>query len=339
MSVRNSAIKLAVFAVFGMLSAVLVVNTLRVPVDGPTVAYKALFTDAQGVTPGSDVTIAGVRVGRVASVDIVDGDAGSAAALVNFEVQRDQALPADTTVAIRYGDLLGIRYLDLAAGPSGDEGTLAEGDTIPLDRTSPALDLTSLFNGFKPLFDAIDPKQVNELATEVVAVFDGRKTSMETLLRRVADVTGNLANHDQLIGDLIAHLEVVVGTAAAHGPELSHLVDSLTQFTGMLAENNDVLLDTLDQSAAVSRSALQIVDGRVPELGRTVNRLESLTGAMVGADPEFDHLMVAMPQFFSSVDRSGSYGSWLNIYLCTFIVNVDGREGALGPDLHSRYCR
>jgi phospholipid/cholesterol/gamma-HCH transport system substrate-binding protein len=98
-------------------------------------------------------------------------------------------------------------------------------------------------------------------------------------------------------------------------------------------------MDTLDQSAAVSRSALQIVDGRVPELGRTVNRLESLTGAMVGADPEFDHLMVAMPQFFASVDRSGSYGSWLNIYLCTFIVNVDGREGALGPDLHSRYCQ
>lgn len=46
-----------------------------------------------------------------------------------------------------------------------------------------------------------------------------------------------------------------------------------------------------------------------------------------------------MPEFFSSVDRSGSYGSWLNIYLCTFIVNVDGREGVLGPDLHSRYCQ
>ncbi len=121
MSVRNSAIKLAVFAVFGILSAVLVVNTLRVPVEGPTVAYKALFTDAQGVTAGSDVTIAGVRVGRVASVDIVDGDAGSATALVNFEVQRDQTLPAGTTVAIRYGDLLGIRYLDLAAGSSGEE--------------------------------------------------------------------------------------------------------------------------------------------------------------------------------------------------------------------------
>ncbi|MDJ0429107.1 MCE family protein, partial [Rhodococcus fascians] len=74
----------------------------------------------------------------------------------------------------------------------------------------------------------------------------------------------------------------------------SHLVDSLTQFTGMLAENNEVLMDTLDQSAAVSRSALQIVDGRVPELSRTVERLDSLTGAMLGANPEFDHLMVAM---------------------------------------------
>ncbi|MFZ2173547.1 MAG: MlaD family protein [Rhodococcus sp. (in: high G+C Gram-positive bacteria)] len=333
-----SGLKLAAFVLVGVLSAVLVINTLRVPVEGSTVGYKALFTDAQGVTPGSDVTIAGVRVGKVNSVEIVDGDAGTATALVDFQVQRDQELPADTSIAIRYGDLLGVRYLDLSAGSPG-AGRLREGETIPLARTKPALDLTSLFNGFKPLFDAIDPQQVNDLATEVVAVFDGRKASMETLLKRVTDVTSNLANHDQVIGELIGNLETVVGTAAARAPELSHLVDSLTEFTGMLAENNDVLIDTLDQSAAVSRSALQIIDGRVPELTRSVDRLNSLTGAMLGANPQFDHLMTAMPRFFASVNRAGEYGSWLNIYLCTFIVNVDGRQGAVGPDLHSRYCQ
>lgn len=338
MNVRRSAFKLAIFLVVAVCAAVLVVNTLRVPVPGPTVGFKAMFTDAQGVTPGSDVTIAGVRVGKVDSVQIVDGDAGTASALVGFRVERDQKLPADTTVAIRYGDLLGVRYLDLSAGEIG-KGTLEEGETIPLDRTSPALDLTSLFNGFKPLFEAIDPTQVNELASEVVAVFDGRRTSVDTLLRRVTAVTGNLANHDQVIGELIGNLEIVATTAAARGPELSHLVESLTAFTGMLAENNDVLIDTLDNTAAVSASMIDILDGRVPELTRTVDRMNSLTGAMLGANAEFDHLMTATPSFFASVNRAGEYGSWLNIYLCTFIVNVDGQEGALGPDLHSRYCQ
>src|SRR5688572_24548654 len=110
MNVRRSAFKLAMFLVVAVFAAVLVVNTLRVPVPGPTVGFKAMFTDAQGVTPGSDVTIAGVRVGKVDSVQIVDGDAGTASALVGFRVERDQKLPADTTVAIRYGDLLGVRY-------------------------------------------------------------------------------------------------------------------------------------------------------------------------------------------------------------------------------------
>ncbi len=40
---------------------------------------------------------------------------------------------------------------------------LHEGDTIPLSRTRPALDLTVLFNGFKPLFAALSPDDVNKL--------------------------------------------------------------------------------------------------------------------------------------------------------------------------------
>ena len=39
----------------------------------------------------------------------------------------------------------------------GDLDRLAEDATIPISRTQPALDLSVLFNGFKPLFAALCP--------------------------------------------------------------------------------------------------------------------------------------------------------------------------------------
>ena len=51
---------------------------------------------------------------------------------------------------------------------------MAEKSTIGVESTRPALDLTELFNAFKPMFEALDPKDVNLIAAEVVQTLQGR---------------------------------------------------------------------------------------------------------------------------------------------------------------------
>ena len=119
---------------------------------GATHSYKAVFTDATGLVEGDDIRIAGVKVGSVQGISIVD----RTQALVTFSVQSDTALMRSTHADIRYRNLVGQRYVALT-NEIGSTGVLSPGSTIPVSQTSPALDLTLLFNGFKPLFQALSP--------------------------------------------------------------------------------------------------------------------------------------------------------------------------------------
>ena len=96
--------------------------------------YKAIFTDATGVVKGDDIRIAGVKVGSVKDVEIVD----RTHALVTFTV--DDATDADPqprTPTIRYRNLVGQRYIALTQGVGGADPAAPRTRTIPMTRTAP----------------------------------------------------------------------------------------------------------------------------------------------------------------------------------------------------------
>ena len=57
-----------------------------------------------------------------------------------------------------------------------------------------------LFNGFKPLFQALSPDDINQLSYEIVQVFQGEGGTLEGLLANTASVTNTLADRDEVIG-------------------------------------------------------------------------------------------------------------------------------------------
>ena len=91
---------------------------------------------------------------------------------MTFTVDDDAEVTDGTHATIRYRNLVGQRYISLTQGAAAPSA-LDEGDTIPVDRTTPALDLTVLFNGFKPLFQALSPQDINQLSYEIIQVFQG----------------------------------------------------------------------------------------------------------------------------------------------------------------------
>ena len=103
-----------------------------------------------GLENGDFVRIAGVEVGKVNKISIQD----DTTALVEFNADESVVLTEGNRAVIRYDDLIGGRYLALVEGTGGTK-RLNPGDTIPLARTSPALDLDALIGGFRPLFSAL----------------------------------------------------------------------------------------------------------------------------------------------------------------------------------------
>ena len=89
---------------------------------------------------------------------------------------------------------------------------LPSGGTIPVSRTKPALNLTELFNGFQPLFQALTPTEVNQLSMNIVKVLQGEGGTVGSLMSNTASLTNALADRDELIGRVIDNLSAMLKT-------------------------------------------------------------------------------------------------------------------------------
>ena len=111
-------------------------NTAQVEtVEGYQVS--ASFDRIDGIHPGSDVRMSGIKIGIVVDSRI---DPETYLAVVTMSIDSKIELPADSSAAITADGLLGNRYLALT--PGGDEETIPEGGRIEI--TQGAIDLTSL---------------------------------------------------------------------------------------------------------------------------------------------------------------------------------------------------
>lgn len=306
-------VKLVIFIVITTLATGVLVVTIGNLTFSGSRDYRAEFVDATGVNKGDDVRIAGVKVGTVNGVEILD----RTRALVSFSVEDSTRLNESTNAAIRYRNLVGQRYLSLTQ-EIGDSELLEEGDTIPIGQTSPALDLTVLFNGFKPLFQALSPDDINKLSYEIVQVFQGEGGTLESLLGNTASITSTLAARDQVIGDLITNLNTVLDDLADRDDQLTDLIKSFRTFVAGLNDDKEAILSSLDQISDLSVQTAGLVEGIRPPFVEDIKQLRRFATNVARGKGELDRALQVLPIKLNKVGRTAIYGSWFNFYLCNF---------------------
>jgi phospholipid/cholesterol/gamma-HCH transport system substrate-binding protein len=314
---RGDLVKLLIFIVVTTLATgVLVVLIGNLNFESSR-QYKAIFTDATGVVKGDDIRVAGVKVGSVKSVDIFD----RTRARVTFTVRDATAVTRSSTATIRYRNLVGQRYISVTQGV-GDTSRMPDGSTIPLSRTQPALDLTVLFNGFKPLFAALTPADVNRLSYELIQVFQGEGSNLEGLLRSTGSVTQTLADRDQLIGDVITNLNTVLKTIGDRDQQLSALIVQFRAFMAGLVQDKDAILNSLDSVSVLARETADITTGIRPGFVASVKELRQVAANLNQGRDEIDRALQILPIKLEKIGRTAIYGSFFNFYLCEFQAKV-----------------
>nr|WP_042185260.1 MCE family protein [Kibdelosporangium sp. MJ126-NF4]CEL16655.1 MCE-family protein Mce1B [Kibdelosporangium sp. MJ126-NF4]CTQ88993.1 MCE-family protein Mce1B [Kibdelosporangium sp. MJ126-NF4] len=306
-------IKVIVFAIVTVASTGLLGLTIANIDLRPSYDYTARFSDVTSLSVGDDVRIAGVRVGQVETIDLVD----RRVATVAFTVDARRKLPTSVTATIKYRNMIGQRYISLDRGVGPLNDVLSPGSEIPLQRTKPALDLTVLFNGFKPLFQALSPDDVNKLSNEIVQVLQGEGGTVENLLRHTASLTSTLAEKDQVIGEVIGNLNNVLDTVNAHSDELGSLLTTLQQFVTGFAKDRQPIgqaISSLDELAGATAGLLE--EGRAP-LKDSIVGLGQVAKNIADNEKVVDQALRNLPVKMESIGRTVSYGSWLNTFLCS----------------------
>lgn len=317
----SAAIKLGVFT----LVSILVTGTLAVIMGnigfGDRNEFKAVFTNATMLEEGDDVRVAGVNVGEVSKVE----HHKRTMALVTFKVDAGVEMTTASRAEIRFLNLVGDRYMALEEGTGADGAEpLDDGDTIAVENTKPALDLTVLFDGFKPLFAALTPDQVNELSMNLVQVLQGEGGTVKSLLAHTASLTTSLADRDALIGEVITNLSSTLKTVDDRHQQLSTLVVELKDWMTDLARDRDTIGSSLDNISQLTVTVADLLRRGRPLLKEDIAALRSLAKLLNRPEnrKNLSQLLDRMPETMSDQTRTGTYGSWYQYYVCGVSASI-----------------
>ncbi len=318
-----TVLKSLVFALVTVLATAALAATIRNEGNASGQEYRAVFTDVTSLNKGDDVRVAGVKVGVVRDIELVE----QRTAEVTFTVSDAAELTSDTTAELRFRNLVGQRYIALEPGTAQQ---VRPGHVFDVDHTTPALDLTVLFNGFQPLFRFLDPEDVNNLSAQVIAVFQGEGATVDSLLASTASLTSTLAEKDQVIGELITHLESVLSTVDERSDQLDTTVITLQRLVSGLAEDSRTIGSTLEGLGGLTASVADLLEeGRAPLKG-SIAGLGELSGNLAAQEETVQSFLDNLPGKLDAVGRLGSYGSWLNFYVCSIEGRIPLPEGYLG---------
>ncbi|MEZ0354774.1 MCE family protein [Mycobacterium sp. SA01] len=300
----------ALFAIFGQYRT------------GSDNSYSALFADASSLKSGDSVRVAGVRVGTVTDVALQPDNK----VVVDFDADRKIVLTSATKATVRYLNLVGDRYLELVDSP-GSAKIQPPGSRIPLDRTEPALDLDLLLGGLKPVVQGLNPNDVNALTNALIQILQGQEGNLDSLFSKTQSFTSSLADNGQTVQQLIDNLNTVITTISKDGDKFSGAVDKLQNLVTQLANDKDPIGESITALDNGTASLTDLLNQARSPLAGTVDQLGRLAPLLDQDKELLDISIQKAPANYRKVVRLGSYGSWINQYLCGLSLRVSDLQG------------
>ncbi|MCU1594254.1 MAG: transporter substrate-binding protein [Frankiales bacterium] len=331
MKTSSAGIKLIIFMVVTSLMTFTLAATIGNFGGGTSTTYHAEFTDVTGLLPGQEVRIAGVKVGKVQKIALApEKDAncdnkGQRVADVTLTIEGGRKLTSSNQLALRYRNLVGERYVAITEGV-GSGSELKKGATVCVVKdgvtmTRPALDLTVLFNGFRPLFTALDPKTINEVSYEIVQTLQGEGGTIDTLLQRTASLTTTLANKDAVIGRVVNNLTTVLDTVDKRDTDLDNLVTQLRRLSEGFAGDRQTIGQSIVGIGNLTDATAGLLAGIRPGVRSDVQQLGSLAKNLNDSKDVINGVLQRLPDKLNRIIATATYGSWFNFYLCGAEVN------------------
>jgi len=177
------------------------------------------------------------------------------------------------------------------------------------------------------LFRALNPEQVNALSGQLIAAFQGQGATFGSFFRQTAALTNTLADHDQLIGQVIVNLNSVLGSLGDQNTQFAKAIDSLSQLVGTLSDRKQDVSNAVVYGNAAARSVADLLSQARAPLQKSVHELDRTAGNVVSDHDYFDNLLATLPDAYNVLGRQGLYGDFFSFYLCDLLVKLNGKGG------------
>ncbi|MCP2315990.1 virulence factor Mce family protein [Nocardia amikacinitolerans] len=173
------------------------------------------FANALNLPGRAKVMANGVQVGDLAAVRVVDPAATAPGHVIaDVDIDRAVRLPAATTAQLRQNTLLGDIFIELTTPPSGFDHTIADGGTIPITQTKPAVQVEDVMAGLATFFQGGAVQQFQDLVNRLNAVLPEQPSDSahmaQVLGADFADVAQHLGEVDNFLDGMEANVNMAL---------------------------------------------------------------------------------------------------------------------------------
>ena len=244
---------------------------------GDTKTATAYFPRAVHVYADSEVSVLGVRVGKVTRV-VPDGTQ----VRVDFEYDAKQKIPADAFAVFVEPTLVADRALQLA--PVYDGGpVLADHAVIPLARTAIPIELDEFNKNLTRLADALGPNGANKTGALSRAVsvgaanLAGNGPALNKTLTGVSDMMSTLDRNKDALFDTIRNLQLFTTQLATHDSETRSFTTRLATVSAQLDGERDSFATAVREVGVALDEVAQFVKANKGAVAADVAQLSRVT--------------------------------------------------------------
>lgn len=242
--------------------------------------YYAIYDNVEGLSPGSNVTINGLIVGKVLSIDFADSKGDL---LVTFNIQNDFQFSKASKAQIYGGGLIGGKNLSIV--PDYEQGEAAEsGDTLEGTIDEGIFELVN--ERLTPLQAKVESviNSTDSVLTGVSDVLDQK--TRKNLRETIEDINATATNFKQASSSLNKLL-------ADNDQKLSRTFTNLDEMSANFNKVSDSL-SKVDINALVIRMESVLAD--FESISSKIERGEGTLGQFINDDQMYNNLERATKQ-------------------------------------------
>lgn len=273
--------------------------------------YEGYFADAGGISPGNDVNVSGIVVGKVTGVEL----AGEVAK-VTFTVNRNVSLGDQTLASIKTDTVLGER--SLAVTPRGG-GTVT---SIPLSRTTVPYTLNMALQDLGENSSELDKGQLNQALGVLTDSLRDATPQLRRTLDGVAALSRSINANDEALGQLLARANSVSKVLADRAGQVNQLVNDGNQLFAALDERRAALSNLIAGIDDVSHQLSGFVADNRREFGPALKKLNLVLDNLLERREHISQALKRLPPYATALGESVGSGSGFSVSLPNAVPNI-----------------
>ncbi len=293
-----------------------------------TSGYTAYFVEASGLAAGTDVQVAGLKVGKVTGVALETNKVK-----VNFEVSDDIHLGDRSEAAVKTKALLGTKVLEVTT--RGDQPLSRP---IPPERTRPAYQLTDALGDLSTAIKGLHTDDLNQSLTTLAQTFADTPAGFKIAVDGVTRISHTLNERDAQLRDLLANANKATTTLADRSRQIVDLVHDTNALLAALREQRHSMDQISANVSALSQQLSGFVDENRSQLRPALDKLNGVLTIIDNRKEQIQKSIKLLNAYAMSLGESVASGPFFKAYLANLIPGqfiqpfVDAAFSDLGLD-------